>query len=298
MKLSEHLKEVDGSIAEIILLVADRAREIKKAFLTHNFNSNTKNMFGERQLELDKWADKLLIDALRRSKLVRAVASEEQSSIVEIVKSKGELGVVLDPLDGVSSVATNLSVGTIAGIFNEGNVLEKGNKMDAAMYILYGPLTTLVYSAKQGVHEFVLNHDNEFVLRKENITLPEGNIYSPGGLAIDYVDEHRQFISQLESEGYKLRYSGSFTADFQQILTYGGVFSYPSLKEKPDGKLRLLFEANPMSFIIEQAGGRGSDGVQRILDIAPKAIDHRVPLYIGGNKPIELVEHFFRGDVV
>jgi len=198
-------------------------------------------------------------------------------------------------LDGVSSVATNLSVGTIAGIFNEGNVLEKGSKMDAAMYVLYGPLTTLVYSAKDGVHEFVLNHEDEFVLRKENITLPDGKIYSPGGLSLDYIDGHRKFISQLESGGYKLRYSGSFAADFQQILTYGGVFAYPSLKEKPDGKLRLLFEANPMSFIMEQAGGKGSNGIQRILDIVPNAIDHRVPLYIGNNEPVELVETILRG---
>lgn len=297
MNLEEHIKGLDPDIVKITLTVAEKAKEIEKAFLTHNVDAGTQNVYGEQQLELDKWADKLIFDALEEIQIVRNVASEEQGEIQEIVKAEGEWGITLDPLDGVSCVETNLAVGTIVGMFNEGNVMEKGNKMDAACYVLYGPLTTLTYTAKQGVHEFVLDSNGDFTLRNEDLKMPDpGEIYSPGGLNKDWIPAHAKYIKELEDQGYKLRYSGSFTADFQQVLRYGGVFTYPALKEKPNGKLRLLFEGNPMSFIAQQAGGDSTNGKQSILSIKPEKIDQRVPLYIGSKKPIELAEKIVGGE--
>ncbi|MFH1587457.1 MAG: class 1 fructose-bisphosphatase [Candidatus Diapherotrites archaeon] len=295
MHLEEHLKSVDKDIAHLVNLVAEKAKEIQWGFLSHNFSAGTENIYGEEQLEMDKWADRVLFDAFEECGLVRNVASEEQAEIQEIVKSEGSWGITLDPLDGVSCVETNLAVGTIVGMFNEGNVMEKGSKMDAACYILYGPLTTLVYTAKEGVHEFVLNKDGDFVLRKENIMMPEGNIYGSGGLNKDWTPEHGKYIKDLERQGYKLRYSGSFAADFHQVLYKGGVFTYPALKEKPNGKLRLLFECNPMSFIAKEAGGDSTNGHKSILSIKPEKLDHRVPIYVGSKGAIELAEKYIGG---
>lgn len=297
MNLAEHLKKrgTDAGIAQIIALIAEHSRVVQRAFLTHNLQSETHNVYGERQLELDKYADFVFTHALRRSGIVRAIASEEQGEITEIEKAEGEFGVTLDPLDGSSCVDTNLSVGTIVGIFDEGDVLEKGGLMDAACFVLYGPLTTLTYTAKDGVHEFALDGKGEFVLRKENMEIPEGMIYSPGGLRGEWTAGHAKFVAELEKQKYKLRFSGSFAADFNQILNYGGVFSYPATKGAPEGKLRLLFEANPMAFIAAQAGGASSNGTRDILSIKPQSLAQRVPLYIGGKKEIQLAEKFMGG---
>jgi fructose-1,6-bisphosphatase I len=120
--------------------------------------------------------------------------------------------------------------------------------------------------------------------------IPDGKIYSPGGISSEWTDEHRAYVKELETHGYKLRYSGSLAADFNQILHYGGVFMYPGLKSKPEGKLRLLFEANPMTFIAKEAGGAGSDGTKSIHNVKPKKVSHRTPFYIGSKGPVKLAE--------
>jgi len=293
--LKEHLRanKVEKDLSKIILLIAEKSNAVHKAFHTHGGITNTKNIHGEQQMELDKYADQLFLKAMEKSKLVKTVASEEQDDIIEIVKAKGSYGVVLDPLDGSSLIKTNLAVGTIAGFFNEGDVMERGSKMDAALYILYGPITSLVYTAKNGVHEFILNPKGNFVLKKENIMIPqEGKLYCPGGLRKDWTAQHTEFISDLERQGYKLRFSGGFVPDFQQILTYGGIFSYPSLKNAPEGKLRLLIEANPMALIAEQAGGAGTNGIENLRSIKPLSLAQRTPLYLGGKKEIELARKY------
>ncbi|MFH1697004.1 MAG: class 1 fructose-bisphosphatase [Candidatus Diapherotrites archaeon] len=297
MNFKEHLKKqgVDRDISDLLMLVAEKSKEVQQAFLTHNALSDTQNVYGEQQLELDKHADEIFTNAFRECGIVKNVASEEQGEITEIEKAEGEFGVTLDPLDGSSCVDTNLSVGTIVGIFDEGDVMEKGGLMDAACFVLYGPLTTLTYAAKNGVHEFALNANGKFILRKENMEMPDGMIYSPGGLRTEWLPAHAKFIGELEKRKYKLRFSGSFAADFNQILNYGGVFCYPATAGSPEGKLRLLFEANPMSFIISQCGGAGSNGKQDILSIKPQALAQRVPLYIGGKKEIELAEELIGG---
>lgn len=275
-------------MAAIMLLLADKSRLVQKAFFTHSGVAQTRNIHGEQQMELDTYSDAVFMKAMEKSRLVKTVASEEQDDIVEIKKAKGSYGVTLDPLDGSSLIKTNLAVGTIAGFFNEGDVMEKGSRMDGAMFILYGPITSLVYTAKKGVHEFVLNPKGKFVLKREGIQIPGGKIYCPGGLRSEWAEPHRSFIEDLEGQGYKLRFSGGFVPDFQQILNYGGLFTYPALSTAPQGKLRLVFEANPMALIAEQAGGAGTNGVQNLHGIKPESLSQRTPLYLGGKREIEL----------
>ncbi|MFH1591689.1 MAG: class 1 fructose-bisphosphatase [archaeon] len=292
MELKEHLKKkgVQPELCKLILLVADISKDISAAFHTHQHITDTKNIHGEQQMALDKHADMLLINAMEKSKLVRNVASEEQDEILEIKKAEGSYGVVMDPLDGSSLINVNLSVGTIVGFFDEGNVMEPGKKMDAAMYVLYGPITSLVYCAGGGVHEFVLDQDGVYRCRAEDLMIPDGKIYSPGGTRKDYTPSHRTFIENLEDRGFKPRFSGGFVPDFNIVLHQGGVFTYPALEGKPNGKLRLLFEGNPMGFIAKHAGGYASDGHGPMLDKKPVSIADRTPLYIGSKSIVKEIE--------
>jgi fructose-1,6-bisphosphatase I len=294
MNLQEHLKDVEDDLAKLILLISEQGKKIKRAFISKQSYADTKNIYGEQQVALDKWADEVLIDALKVSGLVRAIASEEQPDVVSVPESNGKYSVTLDPLDGSSLIGVNLAVGTIVGIFQSDTPLNKGMDMVAAMYILYGPLTTLTYTVRAGVHEFVLNADGDFVLQMGNIKIPEGKIYAPGALRKDYLLAHKQFIEKLEADGYKLRYSGSFVADVHQILHKGGVFTYPGFQGREQGKLRLLFECNPMGMIVSEAGGATTTGREDILGIQPTAVDNRVPIYVGGKNEIKLIESFMK----
>ena len=284
-------KNTDPKLTELILFFGDQGKTIKSGFLKSQKKAGTRNIYGEEQMALDKWADDVLINGLKKTKLVRYIATEEQPGIIEIDNPKNQFGVVIDPLDGSSLIDVNLAVGTIIGIY-PGNVLDKGENMIAAMYILYGPLTTLTLTTGNGVHDFVMDENGEFNLTAEDIKIPDGKIYAPGALRKDYLPAHSKFIGTLENEGYKLRFSGSFVADMHQILHKGGVFTYPGFKGKEKGKLRLLFEANPMGKIIAEAGGAISNGRTDILSIKPQAIDDLTPIYAGGKKEIGLIEKY------
>jgi fructose-1,6-bisphosphatase I len=231
---------------------------------------------------------------LQFSGFVREYASEELEDIVKIGTGKEKYIVTADPLDGSSLVDTNLAIGTIIGIHKE-SVLDVGRKtMVAALYITYGPLITMIYSAGRGAHEFVLDREGEYVLSQENIMLKEkGSIFSPGGLRRDWTPEHLKYVERLEKDGYKLRYSGGFVPDINQILIKkGGVFTYPALKKSPQGKLRLLFELQPMAFIMEQAGGLATDGNQDILSIKVENVNQLSPVYIGSVKEVKMAKEF------
>src|SRR3972149_6050705 len=297
MNIKEFLVKcgTDQRLSELILFFSEHGKEIKSGFLKSKNKAGTKNIYGEEQMELDKWADEILINGLKNTRLLRYIATEEQPDIIEIDNPKNQFGVVIDPLDGSSLIDVNLAVGTIIGIY-PGHVLARGENMIAAMYILYGPLTTLTLTIGRGngVHDFVLDNDGEFILAEEDIKIPDGKIYAPGALRKDYLPEHAEFIKSLEKDGYKLRFSGSFLADVHQILHKGGIFTYPGFKKKENGKLRLLFEANPMGKIISEAGGNVSNGWIDILSIVPRAIDEITPIYIGGKKETESIERFMR----
>jgi len=251
-----------------------------------------KNIYGDEQMALDRISDEILRSQLKFSGFVREYASEEMEDIVKIGTGKEKYIVTADPLDGSSLVDTNLAIGTIIGIHKE-SILDSGRRtMVAALYITYGPLITMIYSAGKGAHEFVLDREGEYVLSQENIRLKEkGSIFSPGGLRRDWIPEHCKFIEQLEKDGYKLRYSGGFVPDINQILIKkGGIFTYPALKKSPQGKLRLLFELQPMAFIMEQAGGMATDGHQDILSIKVENVNQLSPIYIGSLTEVQMAK--------
>lgn len=253
-----------------------------------------KNIYGEEQLSLDRSADIILKNQLQFSGFVREYASEEQDAVIHIGKGSEKYFVTADPLDGSSLVDSNLSIGTIIGIHNGSMMGDGRNTIVAALYITYGPLITMVYSAGKGTHEFVLNREGEYVLSQENIRLKKrGDIYCLGGLRKDWTQAHLQFVEYLEAEGYKLRYSGGFVPDINQLLIKnGGIFTYPALKKNPNGKLRLLFELQPMAFLMEQAGGSATDGKKNILDIPVDDIGQRSPIYIGSHFEVEKARAF------
>ncbi len=294
--LKEYLDSTgcEEPLKDLIELIAKQADPIRKAFITNQSYVDTENIYGETQIALDKWSDAHLLKVLERSNLVKAAASEEQPDIVKFPNAKTDYTVTLDPLDGSSLVQVNLAVGTIIGIYDNGKIMQEGENLRAAMYLLYGPMTILTLTVKEGVHIFALNDEKEYVLMEKNVRIPEGKLYASGALKKDWTAKHREVIDHLEKEGYKLRYSGSFVADVHQYLKYGGVFSYPAFKGHKNGKLRLLFEANPLGFIVTEAGGRISDGRRDILTIMPEKIDHRVPIYIGSKGIIRRIEEMFK----
>ena len=253
-----------------------------------------KNIFGEEQLSLDRSADEILKNHLEDSGFVREYASEERDAVIQIGQGGEKYFITADPLDGSSLVDTNLAIGTIIGIHKEPMLTEGKKTLVAAMYIMYGPLITMVYAAGKGAHEFVLNREGEYVLSEDNIQLKErGDIYSLGGLRSEWTPGHLKFVEYLENEGYKLRYSGGFVPDFNQVLIKrGGIFTYPALKKSPKGKLRLLFELQPMAFIIEQAGGMATDGKQDILSLKVENLNQRCPIYIGSRFEVEKAKEF------
>jgi len=258
-----------------------------------------KNIYGEEQLALDRSSDEILKNQLKFSGFVREYASEEQEEVVTIGQGNETYIVTADPLDGSSLVDTNLAIGTIIGI-HKVSVFGRGrDTMVAALYITYGPLITMVYSAGKGTHEFVLNREGEYVLSEENIRMKEkGDIYSLGGIRKDWTENHRRFVEDLEAKGYKLRYSGGFVPDINQIIIKrGGIFTYPALTGSPEGKLRLLFELQPMAFLVEQAGGMATDGHTPILDIPVKKLGQRCPIYIGSRQEVERAKKFLEGEL-
>lgn len=290
--LRQYLDETpcEEPLKDLVELIAYQSIPIRDAFIDNQTYAGTENTYGEEQAALDKWADNHLISVLGKSGFVKAIASEEQADIVRFPDAFGDYAVVMDPLDGSSLIQVNLAVGTIIGIYRGGEALQKGEDLAIAMYMLYGPMTVLTITAGDGVSTFALNSEGIFVLLKENIQMPEGKLFGSGGTRNEWLSGHEDFITLCEQKGGKLRYSGSFVADFHQILTYGGVYCYPAARGKPEGKLRLVFEANPIGFIAKQAGGAISDGTRDLLTIVPDKPDHRTPIYVGSKSIIESAE--------
>jgi len=286
--VEEELRRLIWQIAVVGKYISAKIHEANRKL------AGSKNIYGEDQLSLDRATDEIMKNQLQYSGFVREYASEELREITKIGSGKEKYIVAADPLDGSSLVEPNLAIGTIIGIHKE-SILDTGrNTMVAALYITYGPLITMIYSAGNGAHEFVLNREGEYVLAQDNIKMKEkGSIFSPGGLRRDWVPGHQKFIEHLEKEGYKLRYSGGFVPDINQLLIKrGGIFTYPALLKSPRGKLRLLFELQPMAFIVEQAGGMATNGKEDILSLKVESINDCSPVYIGSRAEVELAKQF------
>jgi fructose-1,6-bisphosphatase I len=285
--LRRHLRSqnICDKLVHLICEIAEASKYVINAVRTGDLGvAGTSNLYGEEQLALDVLSDRIMRKRLIHSGVVCNIASEEMDEIYQVTTdSDGLYSVAYDPLDGSSLVDVNLAVGTIVSIFKGDDLLQEGRKQVAAMYILYGPRVSLVYSVGDGVHEFTMNQLMEYNLTRENVRMQrDGNIYSPGGLRNKYNEGDEKFIRYLEAKGCKLRYSGGFVPDINQVLMKGkGLFMYPALNGSPNGKLRLLFELNPMAFLIEHAGGAATNGKTPILDIKPESLDQRAPIYIG-----------------
>lgn len=277
--------------------------------------TGTENIQGEEQQKLDIYADEVLFDLCDHTGRLCVLVSEEHENILEIPKEyeKGEYVLVYDPLDGSSNIDVNVSIGTVFGIYRcldwekRGRLedcLRRGRDMIAAGYILYGASTMLVYSTGHGVHGFTLDPEiGEFLLSHEDLKLPVPPRYfsvnhgyydnwSPG------VQKYVRWLQRREpGQEYTLseRYIGSLVADIHRNLLNGGVFMYPAEEpHKPRGKIRLLYEAAPLAFLISQAGGYASDGFQDILDIQPQTLHERVPLFIGNKDLVKQVEVYIQ----
>jgi fructose-1,6-bisphosphatase I len=296
-----HLREqnISGNLVHLLCEIAEASKYVINAVRTGDLGvAGTSNLYGEEQLALDVLSDRILRKRLMYSGVVCNIASEEMDEIFQVTSNPlGMFSVAYDPLDGSSLVDVNLAVGTIIGIYQGDNLLQPGRNMVGAMYILYGPRVSMVYSVGKGVYEFTMNHLMEFTLTREKVQMkPSGDIYSPGGLRKKYTPENEAYIRYLEDKGSKLRYSGGFVPDINQILMKGkGIFMYPALTDSPNGKLRLLFELNPMAYLIEQAGGAATNGCMPILDMTPEGLDQRAPVYIGCKEDVAKATEFLNG---
>lgn len=270
---------------------------------------SSSNVQGETQQKLDVFADRVFINAFQTGGQVCGIASEENDGYVAFDRElcmKGKYVVLFDPLDGSSNIDVNVSIGTIFSIFrrqssigdraNVNDFLQPGLEQVAAGYVIYGSSTMLVYTTGHGVNGFTLEPSiGEFCLSHPNMRIPEnGSIYSinEGNLAqvqpgvrayIDYC----KGVDATSNRPYSARYIGSLVADFHRNLIKGGIYIYPSTQKAPNGKLRLLYENNPLAFIAEQAGGLATDGKRRILEIPPTELHQRTPLFIGSKNMVE-----------
>jgi fructose-1,6-bisphosphatase I len=269
------------------------------------------NVQGEEVQKLDVLANEILIAVLEKSGRCAAIASEELEE-ARIFPGSGKYIVAFDPLDGSSNIDVNISIGTIFCVLRapvdgrpvlEG-ALVPGTQIVAAGYSVYGSATTLILSTGQGVHGFTLDPGvGEFFLSHPRIRCPErGSIYSVNeGNSVRWDECTRRWAAWIKSEDkaqglpYGHRYVGSLVADAHRTLLKGGIFAYPSDKKSPGGKLRLLYEANPMAYLFEQAGGMATNGVDRILDIVPTGLHARTPLVLGSKHEVETYRDFARG---
>ncbi len=257
------------------------------------------NVQGEQQQKLDVYANQALLHCLGLRDSVAALVSEEDEEPVTFDRSvdTGKYIIIFDPLDGSSNIDVNVNVGTIFSVHKrlpqgelETSILQSGTSQVAAGYVVYGPSTVLVYTTGHGVHGFTLDPTiGAFVLSHENMVMPEkGPYYSVNEAnAETWPAGYAEYIRTLRASGYSSRYIGSLVADFHRTLLKGGIFLYPPTKKQPGGKLRLLYEANPLSFIAEQAGGAASSGFGRILEIAPTGIHQRTPFMVGSKYEME-----------
>jgi fructose-1,6-bisphosphatase I len=263
------------------------------------------NVQGEAVQKLDVLANDILVAVLEKSGKCSLVASEELEQAKALSES-GKYVVAFDPLDGSSNIDVNISIGTIFCVLRASDgFIQPGSKIVAAGYAVYGSATTLVLSTGNGVHGFTLDPGvGEFFLSQPNIRCPEkGSIYSVNeGNYARWDDRVKKWAHWIKSDDkaqglpYGHRYVGSLVADAHRTLLKGGIFAYPADKKSPEGKLRLLYEANPVAYIFEQAGGAATNGQSRILEIQPKALHDRTPLVIGSKRDVENFRQFVVGE--
>jgi fructose-1,6-bisphosphatase I len=294
-------------LSEVATAAKILSREVNKAGLIDILGYNgSSNVHGEQVQKLDQFANDTFIKILCHTGHLIGIASEEMEDPYQIPASypKGKYVFLMDPLDGSSNIDVNISIGSIFSIHRRksdgphammNDFLQKGRDQICAGYIIYGSSTMMVYTTGVGVHGFTLDPSiGEFLLSHENIRIPaRGAIYSINeGNAPIWEDGVTRYVEHVKQKGRSARYVGSLVADFHRNLLKGGVFLYPADRKNKNGKLRLLYEASPLAFIVEQAQGKATDGTQNILDIEPEKLHQRVPLIIGSSEDVNEVGTF------
>jgi len=290
--------------------------EVNKAGLVDILGaSGDRNIQGEDQQKLDVYANNAFIRTLTNREIVCGIASEEEDDFITIegsnLKHDNKYVVLIDPLDGSSNIDVNVSVGTIFSIYRRKtppgtpvtleDFLQKGDQQVAAGYIIYGTSTMIVYTTGHGVNGFTLNPAiGTYYLSHPNMIFPEdGQIYSVNeGNYVHFPQGVKDYIKYCQMEEgdrpYTSRYIGSLVSDFHRNMIKGGIYIYPNTAKDPNGKLRLLYECNPMAFLAEQAGGKASNGFTRIMDIDPTELHQRTPFICGSRKMVEKAEEFMQ----
>jgi len=307
----------EGDLSQLMNAISTAIKAIsssvRKAGISQLYGmAGSTNVQGEDVKKLDVLSNDLMINMLRSSFTTCLMVSEENANVIEVESEKqGKYVVCFDPLDGSSNIDCLVSIGTIFGIYKKispdggtdiNDALQPGRNLIAAGYALYGSATMIVLSTGQGVNGFMLDPAiGEFILTDKNMRCkPRGAIYSINeGYEQFWLEPTKEYIKSKKfpadgSSPYGARYIGSMVADVHRTLKYGGVFAYPATTKNPKGKLRLLYECNPMAFIIEQAGGLATTGEIPILDVIPKAIHERVPIFLGSKEDVEDVIQFHR----
>lgn len=314
----EDFQYSSGELSKLINSIRLAAKvvnyEVNKAGLVDILGaSNTINIQGEQQQKLDAYANEVFTQALINREIVCGIASEEDDHYITIKGKNNDHNnkyvVLMDPLDGSSNIDVNVSVGTIFSIYRritpegtpvqEIDFLQKGSQQVAAGYVVYGTSTMLVYTTGHGVNGFTLNPAiGTFYLSHPNMRYPDGGvIYSINeGNYIHFPQGVKDYLKYCQKEEgdrpYTSRYIGSLVSDFHRNMIKGGIYIYPTSTKAPKGKLRLLYEANPMAFIAEQANGAASDGYRRILEIQPISLHQRVPFFCGSKNMVEKANEF------
>lgn len=305
MRNQEAFPFASGELSQLIrdLAYAGKVvnREINRAGLADITGAyGSENVQGEEQQNLDVAADIRFRRALQKGGEVAAIISEEEEDIIELGNDRSKYIVAIDPLDGSSNIDVNVSIGTIFSIYRRispqgspvqpEDVLQAGREQVAAGYILYGSSTMFVYTTGKGVNGFTYEPSlGEYILSHQNMKVPEdGKIYSINeGSYKSFEAPVIKYVELCKNRGYSARYIGSLVADFHRNLLKGGIYIYPSTSKAPNGKLRLMYECNALAFIAEQAGGKATDGKQRILDIQPESLHQRVPFYVGSSVMVD-----------
>ncbi|WP_439881622.1 class 1 fructose-bisphosphatase [Pontibacter sp. MBLB2868] len=315
MRKQEDFPYATGELSQLLRDIALAAkivnREINRAGLLDVTGAyGNQNIQGEDQQKLDVIANIRFIRALRNGGEVCAIISEEEENIIQTGNIKGKYVVAMDPLDGSSNIDVNVSIGTIFSVYrrtsdtgNEGTLedcLQNGTRQVAAGYVIYGSSTMLVYTTGHGVNGFTYDPSlGEFFLSHPNIVTPRtGTVYSCNeGCVNSFPEGVKNYLAYCKESSYSARYIGSLVADFHRNLLKGGIYIYPSTAKSPNGKLRLMYECNSLAFIVEQAGGKATNGSQRIMELEPKELHERCPLIIGSTDMVDKVEEFLKAEV-
>lgn len=268
--------------------------------------AGNENSSGDEQKKLDVLSNDVFVNSCKFSDQVYIIGSEEEEDHIIVDDTKGGYAVVFDPLDGSSNIDCNVGVGSIWGIYRKDeksdkptsaeDLLKPGNQLVAAGYALYGPATTIVLATSTGVNGFTLDPSiGEFILTHPSIRVPSnGKIYSINeGNTTKWDAPTLEYVQLEQRRQHRGRYIGSMVSDVHRTLMYGGIFAYPADGNNPGGRLRLLYECNPMSYILEMAGGRATTGTERILDIQPTSLHQRAPIWLGSPQMVAEVESIY-----